>query len=149
MVNVIKVDDFKALTDKIDNIATAIQNMPPSSGGVDYSTNEQNTGIKWTNGLDIYQKTFTVPLSSTSILFDMNIGTDITFVNAWGYANGQYDNVPVPFMRTNNNFVVIYYYDKTRTGGDLSYKGKCTIATGSATLSDYSSITVTIQYTKG
>lgn len=35
-----------------------------SGGGVDYSTTEQDTGLKWTDGRPIYQKTFTESLNS-------------------------------------------------------------------------------------
>ena len=31
---------------------------PPASGGVDYSTSEQDTGLKWIDGRSIYQRTF-------------------------------------------------------------------------------------------
>ena len=31
---------------------------PPASGGVDYSTNEQDTGLKWIDGRTIYQRTY-------------------------------------------------------------------------------------------
>lgn len=47
-----------------------------SIGGVDYSTTEQNTGLKWYDGKDIYCKTFTADCSgniSTSVsLADVN-----------------------------------------------------------------------------
>lgn len=38
------------------------ENTTPSSGGggIDYSTSEQNTGLKWIDGRPIYQKTFTL-----------------------------------------------------------------------------------------
>ncbi|MEE3334370.1 MAG: hypothetical protein VZR54_08930 [Ruminococcus sp.] len=36
------------------------------SGGVDYSTTEQNTGIKWIDGKDIYQKTYVFENTSIS-----------------------------------------------------------------------------------
>ena len=38
------------------------ENITPSSGGggIDYSTTEQNTGLKWIDGRPIYQKTFTL-----------------------------------------------------------------------------------------
>lgn len=34
-------------------------------GGIDYSTTEQNTGLKWIDGKDIYQKTFNLTFSSS------------------------------------------------------------------------------------
>lgn len=42
MINVIKVDDFKKLTDSLDNIATAIENNPGGGGGAFEITNLWN-----------------------------------------------------------------------------------------------------------
>lgn len=36
-------------------------------GGIDYSTTEQNTGLKWVDGKPIYQKTFDIPATDTYI----------------------------------------------------------------------------------
>lgn len=43
-----------------------------SGGGVDYSTTEQNTGLKWIDGKPIYQKTIVYSNASVS-LADLNI----------------------------------------------------------------------------
>lgn len=70
MIDVKKVEDFEKLTDSLNSIATAIENMPaPTGGGIDYSTEEQDTGIKWLDGRKIYQKTYN------------NFTTDL--VNGW------------------------------------------------------------------
>ena len=43
-------------------------------GGIDYSTTEQNTGLKWIDGKPIYQKTFNITAVNTYINFnDLNI----------------------------------------------------------------------------
>ena len=61
MINVIKVDDFEKFTEKLEEIATALENMPtPTGGGIDYSMTEQDTGLKWVDGKNIYQKTIYV-----------------------------------------------------------------------------------------
>ena len=43
-----------------------------SGGGIDYSTIEQNTGLKWVDGKPIYQRTFNV---------SANVSIDITSLN--------------------------------------------------------------------
>lgn len=48
-----------------------------STGGMDYSTEEQNTGLKWTDGRDIYKKSG----SLTNITMN-ELNTVITGVNA-------------------------------------------------------------------
>lgn len=64
------------------------------TGGVDYSTNEQNTGVKWVDGKTIYQKTFlvdctgnvstTVNLSELSFNELINIDGCFKIINASG-----------------------------------------------------------------
>lgn len=46
-------------------------------GGIDYSTSEQDTGVKWIDGKPIYQKTYTniiTSISLTSLNIDMIVG---------------------------------------------------------------------------
>lgn len=58
------------------NLSAAGELSNTSTGGLDYSTTEQNTGLKWYDGKDIYCKTFTADCSgkiSTSVsLVDVN-----------------------------------------------------------------------------
>lgn len=54
-------------------------------GGVDYSTGEQDTGLKWINGKSVYQKSFEKTLSS-DILLAGSIETLIE-VSGWVYDN--------------------------------------------------------------
>lgn len=42
----------------------------PSGGGVDYSTNEQDTGLKYTDGKTVYQKTIHLSTVTTGTLYD-------------------------------------------------------------------------------
>ena len=75
MIDVKKVEDFEKLTDSLDSIATAIQNMPtPTGGGVNYSLEEQDTGLKWIDGRTVYQKTFD---KTTTVLNIRNWNNDI------------------------------------------------------------------------
>jgi len=47
-------------------------------GGIDYSTNEQDTGLKWIDGKPIYQKTFIITQNDTwEDLTSLNIDTCI------------------------------------------------------------------------
>ena len=81
MIDVKKVEDFEKLTTALNGITEAIENMPTPTGGggIDYSTEEQDTGIKWLDGRKIYQKTYnnfttTLPRGWTQDLFkDDNI----------------------------------------------------------------------------
>lgn len=58
-VNVTSITDGQVLA--WDDVSEKFINVTPSSGGggIDYSTSEQNTGLKWIDGKDIYQKTVT------------------------------------------------------------------------------------------
>ena len=47
-------------------------------GGVDYSTTEQNTGLKWIDGKPIYQKTFSIASNSYADISGLNIDSVIS-----------------------------------------------------------------------
>ena len=65
-------------------------------GGIDYSTTEQDTGLKWIDGRTIYQKTYY--MSSFSATVDSSFTPDVydnywqTFIT-WKYDNGGYHYV--------------------------------------------------------
>lgn len=62
--NIISTD-----ADNIELTAAKIQEATGGgAGGVDYSTAEQNTGIKWIDGNDVYQKTFV----NSNLQYDYN-----------------------------------------------------------------------------
>lgn len=93
---------------------------PPASGGVDYSTSEQDTGLKWIDGRAIYQITeqFTTPtndsyeshiISGTSNV-DMVISLEAIIIN--GTMNG----VIGPYPYTRYNTVGGYYYAGVNAG---------------------------------
>lgn len=48
-----------------------------SGGGVDYSTTEQNTGLKWIDGKPIYQRTFNPNITLTTTGQSVMAMTDI------------------------------------------------------------------------
>ena len=71
----------------------------------DYSENEQNTGIKWKDGKDIFVKTIqaTITSTSTTINTGLTIDTLVNFINSGNKTSGGVN------IRFGN-----YYYD----GGD-------------------------------
>lgn len=60
-----------------------------SGGGVDYSTTEQNTGLKWIDGKPIYQKTFNLTFSSNFMTVDL---TSLNIDNVVGIEGGVCDS---------------------------------------------------------
>ena len=58
-------DGVKVLTATTVAGVSTLSWEEPASAGVDYSTTEQNTGLKWIDGKDIYQKTFSTSNSFT------------------------------------------------------------------------------------
>lgn len=64
-------------------------------GGVNYSTTEQNTGLKWHDGKDIYQRTFTPNLTLTTSWQPVIDATGIDWVTDIEYhitRNGEQTN---------------------------------------------------------
>lgn len=59
----------------------------PVVGNIDYSTTEQNTGIKWIDGEDIYSKVFsgTVTASGASTIIDLDFEIGGHLINVSGY----------------------------------------------------------------
>ena len=103
MIDVKKVEDFEKLTNSLNSIATAIENMPtPTGGGIDYTTEEQDTGLKWIDGRKVYQRTFdkrTTALSDR--IWNNNIlGTsDIEIIDVSAFLN--FGNYP-PILTINH-----------------------------------------------
>ena len=66
-------------------------------GGIDYSTTEQNTGLKWIDGKPIYQKTFVTTDTNYIDISGLNIDTFVA-IDGLSLADGDivvplYDNV--------------------------------------------------------
>lgn len=84
-----------------------------AGGGINYSTSEQNTGLKWIDGKDIYQKTIdcgSLPGSSHPWKqVSCNITGLNTCISCQGIAyNGQY-YLNLPFAGGSNNSIEICY----------------------------------------
>lgn len=57
MINVIAIDECEKILDKLETIANNIGSGGGGGSGVNYSTSEVNTGIKYIDNKPVYQKT--------------------------------------------------------------------------------------------
>ena len=65
-----------------DNITIVDNTISASGAGINYSTAEQDTGIKWVNNKPVYQKTYTnLSINVTSNGAWVNSNIDISFVD--------------------------------------------------------------------
>ena len=82
---------------KVNN-ATTVLYAPAGGGGggggIDYSTTEQDTGLKWIDGKSIYQRTYNfdtdynIPNSSTTSFSLDGIATFETIIKCYGTSSG-------------------------------------------------------------
>ena len=111
MIDVKKVEDFEKLTDSLDSIATAIQNMPtPTGGGIDYTTEEQDTGLKWIDGRKVYQRTFdkrTTLLPHHAWSYNVLGTSDITIISMNGFFNIDTAEpaLPLSYYRSSTEYI--------------------------------------------
>ena len=131
---------------KVSNVADAIESLKTSKGGsnIDYSTEEQNTGLKWINGKPIYQKTlaykFTV-LPNENVV-DINVDDLEQVINYNAILTKVDGNMPVPnFISDDGTKYVKYAIFKNNGHWYISGYGNRDI------INDYNGY-VTIQYTK-
>lgn len=129
MIDVKKIEDFESFLGKLDDIATAISNMP-AGGGVDYSTSEVDTGIKWIDGKHIYKITLTGSGSTDYVLpidlTDKNViqyngiwvdSDNIVRGDPWSttgtwfrfYIGVIYNGVYVECNKQNTSYITLYY----------------------------------------
>lgn len=109
-----------------------------SGGGVDYSTTEQNTGMKWIDGKPIYQKTYHFIEASATVEKDYDISSDnVDFIIScvgcikFGSTNNWYT---VPRLSGGNYIAMISANNQEITVGAREYT--------------YTEAYATIQYTK-
>ena len=137
------------LIQTIQNYLNALENATGGDGGgVNYSTDEQKTGIKWIDGKDIYQKSFTVTADATvstgttsetvagftSDFVAMASGID-TFINATTFNNHNSTSYDCnDHIRINTSTGKIEVFDNP-TVGFIGYHV-------------YKDTVITIQYTK-
>lgn len=92
-----------------------------SAGGIDYSTEEQDTGLKWIDGKTIYQKvyTFNTMHSGYSIPLGFNVDTIIK-MNGCVYTSTHEQWLNIPFYH-NNAYQIRVYVIKDLSNGDYFY----------------------------
>ena len=119
--------------------------LSASAVGVNYSTSEQNTGIKWIDGKPVYQKTIdcgALP-NNTEKIVAFNISDLKRIINLYGYAwrpTGNVRFMTLPYSTQNGSDQVQVDYNSA-SGAGLRIK----------TMSDMSAFTesyVTMLYTK-
>lgn len=128
---------------KLDNTEYWVQISVPdgsTSGGVNYSTEEQDTGLKWIDGRTIYQKTFVFENSSDNLTQDFTFTSpsliNCMLIRGWNTWHNQ-DNYCV------TNTVVQYGLDSTTGGVHMMFGPQ--VAYG---LSDGKQGSITLQYIK-
>lgn len=77
-------DGTKVLTATTTSGETVLSWEDPASGGVNYSTTEQNTGLKWIDGKNIYQKTIDCGTLPNNSSITVNTPTIDTLVDIKG-----------------------------------------------------------------
>lgn len=99
--------NFKDFTRAIAGIATALNGIntvvddipvpTPSSGGVDYSETEQDTGIKWLDGKTIYCKTLSGTTDNDSLTeVTHGISNFGTLIQMYGVIEGNTNSYALP-----------------------------------------------------
>lgn len=118
MIDVKKVEDFEKLTTALNDISEAIENMPtPTGGGIDYSINEQNMGIKWIDGKDIYFKSgiYNIPSGVGNHIVETNITQYIDKLLdiklCLYYTDGSYQYTPIYIGSTQSGSMSIINND--------------------------------------
>lgn len=114
-----------------------------TEGGINYSLDEQDTGLKWVNGYSIYQKTFVFESIATSNTISL---ADLVYSRILNYSGSVYQegsaNYPIPFA---HNSSVAYNISVYVTAGNvLSLYLGTNVSTSMTGATAY----VTIQYIK-
>lgn len=101
---IIELDNVASVTDDdyvmIDNATNGTGKVKATlfGGGIDYSTTEQDTGVRWIDGKPIYQKTFVISNNNYVDISELNIDTFVGINGLCSVDNGTviipiYDNV--------------------------------------------------------
>lgn len=99
-------DGVKVLTATTESGETVLS-WEDSTSGLDYSTTEQNTGVKWIDGKDIYRKVIelgALPNNTTKTVAH-GITNISRFIRIVGVANSTADTtaIPIPLVYDSNN----------------------------------------------
>lgn len=118
-------------------------------GGVNYSLDEQDTGLQWLDGKPIYQKTLTVQITAQQMA--VSLGQDIkvdNFVDIWGFiagwSNTQDDFYPIGYFYS-QTYQISYYAHRSALGDNIIYVN---VGSQGATIWNNKVLTLTVQYTK-
>lgn len=106
-------------------------------GGLDYSTTEQNTGLKWIDGKPIYQKTLQFVANDTLVnIADLSIDNVVDYKGLWRSTN----NAPYPLdtlalwgSQTSNSYFSRLVFSDDISGVKVMVNG-WTFASGFITL---------------
>ena len=108
-------------------------------GGIDYSTSEQDTGLKWIDGSTVYQISFEDTLT---VGYTKTISNDkIKIISVEDFAvyepSGTLQYLPLP-----------YYFSNSDKCNSYIVNGVYSIATTASFVASYTKISVTIKYVK-
>lgn len=102
-----------------------------------FSTEEQNTGLKWIDGKDIYIKTITTGQLGTTKTINHNISNLDKIIKIDGIA-----------LATNQHYYIPLPYGEGTTGGIVYTSGTSIIIVSNADFSGYNESYITLYYTK-
>lgn len=113
-----------------------------SGGGVNYSTDEQNTGVKWIDNKDIYSKTYYVETPTAGMVIDTLSSAD-SIVEIKGTleftdANGVYMSTRALQMYFSDSIYCAVEYNKTNHN----------LVINKSSANRFKDIYVTVYYTK-
>lgn len=139
-----------AITDarnRFEKICSAIASKigEGGSGGIDYSTSEVNTGIKWIDEKTIYRKVIQTTITGETTNIDISQLQVESLVNSFSYV--------INTSETERAGVIINVpcYDSESYTCQLNYdipNDKIIIYSGSGIITNYTSCTIIIEYTK-
>ena len=97
-------------------------------GGIDYSTTEQDTGLKWIDGKPIYQKTFSLAFTSNFLSVDLtalNIDSVVKIEggvcdSSGGYIPFGYENATSIYTASSTTMSVNNSYNGSRPNGNAT-----------------------------
>lgn len=110
--NGLKLTSAGTLSADIDTETMEFKNgkLAAKATALDYSTTEQNTGVKWTDGKTIYRKTYNIgDATGTKQLID-TLGSDVSdiinFYGSWNYQLSlQNEYRPLPHFASSSTMV--------------------------------------------
>ena len=111
----------------IDGNGDVVNINMPASGGVSYSTTEQNTGIKWIDNKDIYQKTFdlesdlTISANAWTAVSSISISGNSIAKIIRGVAHSSTNEVEEAFDYSGNTNNMLYIYNPRTPSFPIRY----------------------------